>query len=87
MRVNTSILMMPTFTLNLNNARHLNSGFSILELLISVTLLALVMSALYAAFFQISIIHSVQKKWLSINCLLKIVQKLKWKMTEKVPSK
>ena len=37
-----------------NNARHLNSGFSILELLLSVTLLGLVMSVLYAAFFQIS---------------------------------
>ena len=46
--------MMPTFTSNPNNARHLNSGFSILELLISVTLLGLVMSVLYAAFFQIS---------------------------------
>ena len=46
--------MMPTFTSNRNNARHLNSGFSILELLISVTLLGLVMSVLYAAFFQIS---------------------------------
>ena len=54
MRVNTSILMMPTFTSNPNNARHLNFGFSILELLISVTLLGLVMSVLYAAFFQIS---------------------------------
>ena len=32
----------------------MNSGFSILELLISVTLLGLVMSVLYAAFFQIS---------------------------------
>ena len=46
--------MMPTFTSNPNNARHLNSGFSILELLISVTLLGLVMSVLFAAFFQIS---------------------------------
>ena len=46
--------MMPTFTSKPNNARHLNSGFSILELLISVTLLGLVMSVLYAAFFQIS---------------------------------
>ncbi len=46
--------MMHTFMSNPNNARHLNSGFSILELLISVTLLGLVMSVLYAAFFQIS---------------------------------
>ena len=46
--------MMHTFTSNPNNARHLNIGFSILELLISVTLLGLVMSVLYAAFFQIS---------------------------------
>jgi len=45
---------MHTFTSNPNNARHLNFGFSILELLISVTLLGLVMSVLYAAFFQIS---------------------------------
>ena len=54
MRVNTSILMMHTFTSNPNNTRHLNSGFSILELLISVILLGLVMSVLFAAFFQIS---------------------------------
>ena len=54
MRGNTFILMMPTFTSKLNNAKHFNSGFSILELLISVTLLGLVMSVLYAAFFQIS---------------------------------
>ena len=46
--------MMPTFTLNPNSSRHLNSGFSILELLISVALLGLVMSVLYTAFFQIS---------------------------------
>jgi len=46
--------MMRTFTSNPNKVRHLNSGFSILELLISVTLLGLVMSVLYAAFFQIS---------------------------------
>ena len=46
--------MMPIYTSNPNNARRLNSGFSILELLISVTLLGLVMSVLYAAFFQIS---------------------------------
>ena len=46
--------MMLTFTSNPNNARHLNSGFSILELLISVTLLGLVTSIIYAAFFQIS---------------------------------
>jgi len=39
---------------NPNNVRHLNPGFSILELLISVALLGLVMSVLYAAFFQIS---------------------------------
>jgi len=45
---------MPTFTSNPNNVRHLNFGFSILELLISVTLLGLVLSVLYAAFFQIS---------------------------------
>ena len=36
-----SIHMMPTFTSNPNNAKPLNSGFSILELLISVTLLGL----------------------------------------------
>lgn len=46
--------MMPIFTSNPNNGRHLNSGFSILELLISLTLLGLVMSVIYAAFFQIS---------------------------------
>ena len=46
--------MMPTFTSSPNNARHLILGFSILELLISVTLLGLVMAVLYAAFFQIS---------------------------------
>ena len=46
--------MMPTFTSSPNNTRHLISGFSILELLISVTLLSLVMAVLYAAFFQIS---------------------------------
>ena len=54
MRANTSILMMQIFTSNLNNTKHLNSGFSILELLISLTLLGLVMSLLYGAFFQIS---------------------------------
>ena len=48
------ILMMQIFTSNPNNAKPLNSGFSILELLISVTLLGLVMSVLYTAFFQIS---------------------------------
>ena len=46
--------MMRTFTSSPNNTRHLISGFSILELLISVTLLSLVMAVLYAAFFQIS---------------------------------
>ena len=46
--------MMQIFMSNLNNAKHLNSGFSILELLISVTLLGIVMSVIYAAFFQIS---------------------------------
>ena len=54
MRVNIYILMMQIFTLNQNNAKPLNSGFSILELLISVTLLGLVLSIIYAAFFQIS---------------------------------
>ena len=49
-----SILMMRIFTSNPNNAKNLNSGFSILELLISVTLLGLVTSIIYAAFFQIS---------------------------------
>ena len=49
-----SILMMQIFTSNPNNAKPLNSGFSILELLISVTLLGLVTSIIYAAFFQIS---------------------------------
>ncbi len=46
--------MMQIFMSNLNNSKYLNSGFSILELLISVTLLGLVMSIIYAAFFQIS---------------------------------
>ena len=46
--------MMQTFTSTPNNIRHLNSGFSILELLISVALMGLVMSVLYAAFFQVS---------------------------------
>ena len=54
MRVNTSTLMMQIFTSNPNNAKHIKFGFSILELLISVTLLGLVMSILYSAFFQIS---------------------------------
>ena len=48
------ILMMQIFTLKPNNAKPLNPGFSILELLISVTLLGLVTSIIYAAFFQIS---------------------------------
>jgi len=46
--------MMQIFTSNPNKSKDLNSGFSILELLISVALLGLVMSLLYAAFFQIS---------------------------------
>ena len=49
-----SILMMQIFTSNRNNTKPSNSGFSILELLISVTLLGLVTSIIYAAFFQIS---------------------------------
>ncbi len=46
--------MMQTFTSNPNSKGYLHSGFSILELLISVALMGLVMSVLYAAFFQVS---------------------------------
>ncbi len=46
--------MMQTFTSNPKSKGYLNPGFSILELLISVALMGLVMSVLYAAFFQVS---------------------------------
>jgi len=46
--------MMQIFTSNPSNAKPLKAGFSILELLISVTLIGLVISVLYASFFQIS---------------------------------
>ena len=46
--------MMQIFTSNGNKSLKTQQGFSLLELLISITLLGLVMSLLYGAFFQIS---------------------------------
>lgn len=68
--------MMQIFTSIPNNARINNSGFSLLELLISVVLLGLVMSLLYGAFFQISNSSIQVKSTLNTRQELRLLMKI-----------
>ena len=69
--------MMQIFTSNGNKFRKTQHGFSLLELLISIALLALVMSLLYGAFFQISNsslqVTSTLEKRQELRLLMKMV--------------
>ena len=68
--------MMRIFTSIPNNVRINNSGFSLLELLISVVLLGLVMSLLYGAFFQISNSSIQVKSTLNTRQELRLLMKI-----------
>ena len=68
--------MMRIFTSIPNNARINNSGFSLLELLISIVLRGLVMSLLYGAFLQISNSSIQVKSTLNTRQELRLLMKI-----------
>ena len=76
MKERNNIHMMQIFTLNQSKILKNKKGFSLLELLISVSLLGLVMALIYGSFFQISKFSTTIKSDLNSREQLRLLMKI-----------